>query len=68
VGELLFWGSSAKKYKRFGGSRIQFGESETFWQIVYEQSGKKRMNKCQNEERKLRRLFFGCFVLFIPGK
>ena len=32
VGELLFWGSFAKKYKRFGESRIQFGESETFWQ------------------------------------
>ena len=30
--ELLFWGSFAKKYKRFGESRIQFGESETFWQ------------------------------------
>jgi len=25
VGELLFWGYFAKKYKRFG-------ESETFWQ------------------------------------
>ena len=32
VEELLFWGSFAKKYKPFGESRIQFGESETFWQ------------------------------------
>ena len=32
VGELLFWGSFAKKYKPFGESRIQFGESDTFWQ------------------------------------
>ena len=39
VGELLFWGSFAKKYKRFGESRIQFGESETFWQNLI-QSGK----------------------------
>ena len=32
VGKLVFWGSFAKKYKPFGESRIQFGESETFWQ------------------------------------
>ena len=32
VGELLFWGSFAEKYKPFGESRIQFGESDTFWQ------------------------------------
>ena len=32
VGELLFWGYFAKKYERFGESRIQFGVSDTFWQ------------------------------------
>jgi hypothetical protein len=32
VGELLFWGYFAKKYKPFGESRIQFGVSENFWQ------------------------------------
>ena len=32
VGELLFWGSFAKKYKPFGESRIQFGVCDTFWQ------------------------------------
>ena len=32
MGELLFWGSFAKKYEPFGESRIQFGESDTFWQ------------------------------------
>ena len=32
VGEYMFWGSFAKKYKRFGESRIQFGVSDTFWQ------------------------------------
>ena len=32
VGELLFWGCFAKKYEPFGESRIQFGESDIFWQ------------------------------------